>query len=99
MTDLDGFADGWYTAVVDTVEDGLVTVFFEKDGEEVASTVLDVSALPATGRQADTVLSARVDDGAVVEWTVDLERTNSRAEQAQNRFDSLSIRPPSDDES
>ena len=35
MTELDALADGCYTAVVDSVEDGFATVFFEDDGEEV----------------------------------------------------------------
>ena len=31
--------DGEYTAVVDNVEDGLATVFFERDGEEEGNAV------------------------------------------------------------
>ncbi|ELZ40409.1 hypothetical protein C472_01833 [Halorubrum tebenquichense DSM 14210] len=39
MTDIK-LPDGEYTAVVDNVEDGLATVFFECDGEEVGNAVL-----------------------------------------------------------
>ena len=98
MTDLDALADGTYTAVVDNVEDDLATVFFEEDGSEVASAVLDASALPAAGQRANAVLSARVVDGAVVNWTVDLEETITRAEESQDRFDRLSSRPPRDED-
>lgn len=96
MTDLEALADGTYTAVVDNIEDDLATVFFEEDGSEVANAVLDASALPAAGQRANAVLSARVVDGAVVKWTVDLEETLARVEQAQDRFDRLSSRPPDD---
>jgi hypothetical protein len=98
MTDLEALADGTYTAVVDNIEDDLATVFFEEDGTDVASAVLDASALPAAARQADAVLTARVEGGVVVEWTYDPERTTSRADQAQSRFDQLSSRPPSDED-
>lgn len=98
MADLPDLDDGTYTAVVDSVEDGLATVFFEADGTEVGSAVLDAAALPEPGREADAVVTARVEDGAVVEWTADAEATADRAERAQSRFDRLSSRPPSDDD-
>jgi len=94
MTDLE---DGTYTAVVDSIEDGLATVFFERDGEEVGNRVLDATDLPESGRHADAILSVTVDDGDVEEWTYDEERTENRREAAQSRFDCLSRRPPKDD--
>jgi len=99
MTDLDALADGCYTAVVDSVEDGFATVFFEDDGEEVGNAVLDASALPETARHDDAILRVTVRDGSLVGSEYDAERTADRAERAQDRFDRLSERPPSDEES
>jgi hypothetical protein len=98
MTDLDALADGCYTAVVDSVEDGVATVFFEDDGEEVGDAILDASDLPERARHADAVLQVTVVDGALVGSEYDAERTADRAERAQDRFDRLSERPPSDGE-
>ena len=99
MSDRDDLADGEYTAVVDSVEDGLARVFFERDGEEVGDAVLDATALPEAGRHDSAVLSVAVADGAVDEWTYDPERTAARQEAAQDRFDRLSERPTDDEES
>ncbi len=98
MTDELGLADGEYTAVVDAVEDGLATVFFERDGHEVGDAVLDPSRLPEAGRHADAILIVTVADGEIDAATYDPERTTERAERAQDRFDRLSKRPPSDDD-
>ncbi|MBX0326032.1 DUF3006 domain-containing protein [Halomicroarcula sp. F13] len=99
MTDTEGFEDGRYTAVVDSIEDGLATVFFERDGEEVGDAVLDSTVLPEDGRHADAILSVTVEDEAFVDWTYEPDRTETRKEAAQDRFDRLSSRPPSDEES
>jgi DUF971 family protein len=95
MIDLD---DGTYTAVVDSIEDGLATIFYEHDGEDVASEVRDASDLPEAGRHADAIFTVDVRDGGVVEWSYDPAETQERQELAQNRFDRLSSRPPSDDD-
>lgn len=95
MIDVD---DGTYTAVVDSIEDGFATVFVERDGEDVASETLDVSRLPEAGRHADAILSVTVRDGEIAEWSYDPETTDDRKQAAQDRFDRLSSRPPSDDE-
>lgn len=92
-----GLADGTYTAVVDAIEDGLATVFFERDGDEVGDAVIDADRLPDEGRHADAILDMRVEDGTVAGATYDPDRTASRSEAAQDRFDRLSSRPPSDD--
>ena len=97
MTDVD-LADGEYTAVVDAVEDGLATVFFERDGEEVGNAVLEASRLPSEGRHADAVLSVTLGDGRIESASYEPERTAARGEAAQDRFDRLSKRPPSDEE-
>ena len=99
MTDLETLDDGTYTAVVDTVEDGFATVFFEKEGEEVGNAVLDSAILPEAARHADAILSITIEDGEIVESTYDAEDTERRNDAAQSRFDRLSQRPPSDDES
>lgn len=97
MTAVD-LPDGEYTAVVDGVEDGLATVFFERDGEEVGDAVLDASHLPSDGRHADAILSVTLGDGRIESASYQPERTADRAEAAQDRFDRLSKRPPSDED-
>ncbi len=98
MTDLETLADGTYTAVVDAIEDGLATVFVEDDGEEVGDAVLEASALPEAGRHADAILSVTVVDGEAVAWTYEPETTATRQETAQDRFNRLSQRPPSEED-
>ena len=97
MTGFDELADGTYTAVVDSIEDGLATVFFEEDGEEVGHAVCEAAELPEEGRSADAVLLVTVVNGSALRWTPDPERAMERQAEAQNRFDRLSERPPSDD--
>jgi len=98
MTPAVDLSDGTYTAVVDSVEDGLATVFFEADGDEVGNAVIDAAALPDDGRHADAVLSVTVVDGEPGTWDYDAERTTTRRDRAQNRFERLSERPPSDED-
>ena len=98
MTTID-LPDGEYTAVVDSIEGGLATVFFEQDGDEAGDALLDVSQLPDDGQHADAVLSVIVMDGVIEDSEYDSERTKQRSEAAQNRFDRLSNRPPSEDNS
>ncbi|OYR45659.1 DUF3006 family protein [Halorubrum sp. Ea8] len=95
MTEID-LADGTYTAVVDAVEDGFATLFFERDGDEVGNVVLGVDRLPDDGRHADAILDVEVEDGSIATATYEPERTSSRSEAAQDRFDRLSSRPPKD---
>jgi len=97
MTELP-LTDGLSTAVIDSIEDGLATVFFEQDGTEVGDAVLDADDIPENGRHADAIFSVTVEDGAVVEWEYREEVTEERKEAAQSRFDRLSKRPPSDEE-
>ncbi|EMA68059.1 DUF3006 family protein [Halorubrum distributum] len=97
MTDIE-LPDGEYTAVVDNVEDGLATVFFERDGEEVGNAVLDASRLPSDGQYADAILSVTLSGGRIESASYKIEQTADRKETAQDRFDRLSKRPPSDKE-
>jgi len=90
--------DGTYTAVVDSIEDGFATVFFEYDGEEIGDAVFDVTKLPDVGRHADAIFSITVESEDIIEWEYRERKTEQRKEAAQNRFDRLSERPSSDEE-
>ena len=96
MTRID-LADGAYTAVVDSVEDGLATLFFEADEATVGNAVVDAAQLPKAGRHADAIVAVEIEDNAIATATYDAERTAARAEAAQDRFDRLSRRPPGRD--
>ena len=98
MTDIE-LPDGEYTAVVDNVEDGLATVFFERDGEEVGNAVLDASRLPSDGQHADAILSVTLSEGRIESASYKPEQTADRKDAAQDRFDRLSKRPSSNEES
>lgn len=98
MTTID-LPDGEYTAVVDSIEDGLATVFFEQDGEEVGNAVIDPEELPADGQHADAILRVELRDGAIFSAQYQPNRTETRSNTAQERFDRLSKRPPSDSDS
>lgn len=91
-------SDGTYTAVVDRFEDDLAVLLIEADGETVGERVLDRKRLPEAGRHVDAVLSIDLDDGDVESIDYEEETTESRAEDAQRRFDELSRRPPSRDD-
>jgi len=97
MSDIE-LPNGEYTAVVDTIEDGLATVFFERDGDEVGNAVLDASELPSDSQHADAILSVTLSDGDIESASYNPEATDTRAEAAQDRFNRLSERPPADDD-
>jgi len=93
-------SDGTYTAVVDRFEDDLAVVLLEADGDTVGEVVLAKERLPEDGQHADAVLTVELEDGTVVDITYEEQETEDRIEQAQQRFDELSQRPPSaEDES
>lgn len=98
MTEIDDLADGEYTAVVDAIEDGLATVFFEEGGEEVGSAVIDVETLPADARHPDAILTVEITDSEFSQLRYEPDRTEARKQTAQDRFDRLSSRPPRDDD-
>ena len=97
MTDTVDFSDGEYTVVVDTIEDGLATVFFEQAGEEVGSAAIDAETLPEDARHADAILTVALTDGEFNRIRYVRELTEIRKQTAQDRFDRLSSRPPRDD--
>jgi hypothetical protein len=90
--------DGAYTAVVDTIEDSLATVFFEQDGVQKGSAVIDAETLPESGQRADAILSVTIENSTIETANYQPDETADRAAITQDRFDSLSERPPSKDE-
>jgi len=91
--------DGEYTAVLDRIEDGLATLVFETDGTDADELVVDPAAVPSEGRHADAVLTIEIKEEEIVAVTYKASETEERRERAQRRFDRLSRRPPSDDDS
>ena len=91
--------DGEYTAIVDSIEDGLATVFFEQDAEEVGNAVIDPDELPSDGQHADAILKVEVRDDTIFSAEYQPNRTEALSSTAQERFDRLSKRPPSDSDS
>jgi hypothetical protein len=90
--------DGTYTAVVDRFEDDLAVLLLEADGDTVAELTLAKARLPDPGRHVDAIFSVELADDELVDLTYDPDATADRADAAQRRFDSLSRRPPSDDD-
>jgi len=98
MTEFEGLTDGTYTVVVDAIEDGLATVFFEQDGDEVGDALIDAARLPENGRHADALLRTTVTDGEVIDWSYERDKADERKQAAQDRFERLSSRAPSDED-
>ncbi|WP_434530833.1 DUF3006 domain-containing protein [Haloarcula sp. NS06] len=99
MTDLDEVADGEYTAVVDSIDNGLATVFFEQDGTEIGHAVIDAAELPEDGHHADAIMSVTVESGELATADYKPETTATRKDASQSRFDRLSSRLPSAEDS
>lgn len=90
--------DGSYTAVVDRIEDTLATLVVEDDGEHAYNLVVGEEELPEVARHADAVLDIELADEELLDVAYDEGETAERREQAQNRFDRLSERPPRDED-
>jgi hypothetical protein len=90
--------NGRYTAVVDRIEDGLAAVLIEEDGTDAYELLVEPEKLPEDGQHADAVLTVEVQNDELVEASYQPNETESRKESAQNRFDRLSERPPSDED-
>jgi hypothetical protein len=88
--------DGEYTAVIDRLEETLAVLEVSSE-DELYELVVEVERLPADGRHSDAMLEITVRDGDMVAVTHDAEATDERQERAQDRFDSLSKRPPQAD--
>lgn len=65
MTDLEV---GTYVAIVDSIEEGLATVFFEQGGEAAGSTILTIDELPAKGQHENAVFTVTVSE-TNVSWS------------------------------
>ena len=89
--------DGSYTAVLDRVEDDRAVLEVSDDEGDTHELVVDLAALPAEGRHADAVFEIEIADGDLQEASYDEAETKARTEEAQDRFDRLSSRPPRDD--
>jgi hypothetical protein len=89
--------DGTYTAVVDRFEDEVAVVLIEADGETIAERVVDRETLPEDGRQVDAILEVTVSEGQLTSITYDAAASEARKRDAQQRFDRLAERPPSDE--
>lgn len=98
MSDFNCPDEGEYTAVVDAIEDGLATVFFEQDGEEIGSTTIDAETLPADARHAYAILTVEITDSEFIKMSYKPDQTETRKQDAQDRFNRLSSRPPRDDD-
>jgi len=85
--------DGEYTAVVDRFDETLATLELS-DGDERYSLVVGEEELPEDARHVDAVCHVRVVDEDLVSVGYDHEETSERKQEAQDRFDRLSRRPP-----
>jgi len=88
-----------YTGVIDRFEDDLAVILLEEDGEVVDELVLDRGDLPSDAAQEDAILEVTLEDGEVTDLVYDPAETENRKDRAQSRFDRLSERPPSGDDS
>ena len=86
--------DGTYIGVIDRIVDGETAVILvEDEGEVVEQFDIAVEELPDdVGERA--VLEVEVDHGDLVSIEFLREKTESRQEAAQDRFDRLSKRLP-----
>jgi len=97
MTGIGALPDGTYTAVVDSVEDGIATLSVEDDGEQVGHAECELAELPEDGRHVDAVLLVTIVSGTAVRWTHDPGRALN--DDAQERLTELAEWNPSDGES
>ncbi|WP_276258968.1 DUF3006 domain-containing protein [Haloglomus litoreum] len=89
--------DGTYTAVLDRFEDDLAVLEVAGEDERYELAV-DQHDLPQPAQHADAVLEIEVADGALVDADYKPAESEQRIDDAQDRFDRLSKRPPSDDD-
>jgi len=94
-----GPLDGQYIAVLDRFEEELAVLLVEDDEDIITDYHLDKAALPEDGRHQDAIFHLQFDHGDLEELSYDQSLTESRKKEAQDRFDRLSKRLSSDDES
>ncbi|WP_224450494.1 DUF3006 domain-containing protein [Haloprofundus salilacus] len=86
-----------YTLVLDRFEEDDAVLLVEQDGDLVDEIVLPKTMLPADGQHQDAIFSVRHMSETVTELQYDPEQTQERKESAQDRFNRLSQRLPSED--
>lgn len=91
-------ADGDYTAVLDRFEGDLAVLVLEQDGESIDELAVDASTLLEAALGQDAVLDVTIEDRDLTSATFQPEETERRREDAQNRFERLSQRPPQPDD-
>lgn len=94
----DVVADGTYTAVLDRIEDDLAVLEVSDDAGDTHELAVELAALPTEGRHPDAVFAVRVTDGELQDATYDEQRSESRAEAAQDRFDRLTSQRDGDED-
>jgi hypothetical protein len=87
---------GRYTAVLDRFEDDKAVLELSDDDGRY-ELVIDQRDLPQPARHTDAILEVEVVDGELVDVEYKPAESTRRAEDAQDRFDRLSKRPPDDD--
>lgn len=92
-----GLPDGTYTAVLDRVEDDLAVLEVSDDADDTHELVVGVDELPAAGRHLNAVFEIRITAGELRNATYDESRSETRLEDAQDRFDGLAGQPAEDD--
>jgi len=94
--------DGTYTAVFDRVEDidgaEIAVLVVEVDGTDVAEHLVERSTLPEDCRPVDAVIEVTFSDGEPTAFRAQSDETSDRKSDAQSRFDRLSRRRRSDDD-
>ncbi|WP_227356128.1 DUF3006 domain-containing protein [Haladaptatus salinisoli] len=87
-----------FTAVLDRFEEEQAVLLLETDGETVDELVMHRDKLPESGRHQDAIFTVTVDEETVLEMEYMPTETEERAKAAQQQFDRLARRPPSEDE-
>lgn len=87
-----------FTAVLDRFEDEQAVLLLEADGEVVDELVVPTDVLPVEACHQDAVLTVSVEAGTLIDAEYEPAETESRKTSAQDRFDRLSRRPPSNDD-
>jgi major membrane immunogen (membrane-anchored lipoprotein) len=88
--------DGTYTAVLDRFEDSDPVLELSGDDGRY-ELVVEQQDLPQPARHTDAVLEVELVDGAIVAADYKPAESERRVDDAQNRFDRLSKRPPDDE--
>ncbi|UPM45286.1 DUF3006 domain-containing protein [Halocatena salina] len=94
------FDDGTYTAVIDRFEANQAVLLVEdEDGAPCGEVVVDRAVLPEAGQHVDAVLLIELEAGELRNASYEKTETERRTHQVRDRFDRLSQRLSSADES